>query len=61
MSEYTLYLVTALMVSVTLVTSNLAFTPPDPDKLQVETENTIVQSALSVEMENHCAEPLLHC
>jgi hypothetical protein len=61
MSEYTLYLVTALMVSVTLVTSNLAFTPPDPDKLLMKTEYTIVQSALAVEMEEHCAEPLLHC
>lgn len=52
MSEYTLYLVTALMVLVTLVTSNLAFAPPDPDKLLAGAENTIVQSAVSAELAN---------
>lgn len=52
MSEYTLYLVTALMVLMTLVTSNLAFTPSDPDKLLAGTENTIVQSAISAELGN---------
>jgi hypothetical protein len=61
MSEYTLYLVTALMVLATLVTSNLAFTPPDPDQLLAGTGNTIVQSAISAELRNQCAEPLLHC
>ena len=61
MSEYTLYLVTALMVLVTLVTSNLALTPSDPAKLLAGTQSSIVQSAISAELENQCAEPLLRC